>query len=50
MTQRDRRRRKLRFALATAAVTLGLALAINGARYIATGNEALVALLARGGA
>jgi protein tyrosine kinase modulator len=50
VTRRDRRRRKLRFALATVAVTLALALAINGARYVATGNEALVALLARGGA
>jgi succinoglycan biosynthesis transport protein ExoP len=48
VTERDRRRQKLRFAVTTAAVTVALVFLIKAAQYLATGNEALVGLLSRG--
>jgi len=50
VTSGDRRRWKLRFALAVVAMTLALAVAVKASQYIATGNEMLAGVLARGGA
>lgn len=50
VTEGDRRRHKLRFALGAVAVTVLLSLVIKASHYVATGNELLVGLLARGSA
>jgi polysaccharide chain length determinant protein (PEP-CTERM system associated) len=47
-TRLDRRRHWQRATLATAVVVVGLALLVAGVRYVATGNERVVRLVARG--
>jgi polysaccharide biosynthesis transport protein len=42
------RGRRIRFAIATVVVVVGLALIVGGARYVGAGNEQLVRMTARG--